>query len=38
MATNMDVLVLENFVLRKEEQPESTRVNAQAYLNQYEKD
>ena len=38
MATNMDVLVLENFILLKDDQPESARVNAQAYLNQYEKD
>ncbi|MEI6106266.1 MAG: carbamoyltransferase [Opitutae bacterium] len=38
MATNMDVLVLENFILLKAEQPADARVNAQAYLNQYEKD
>ena len=38
MATNMDALVIGNFVLLKEQQPEAARVNAQEYLNQYEKD
>ncbi len=38
MATNMDVLVIGNFVVLKSEQPESARVNAQEYLSKYEKD
>lgn len=38
MATNMDALVVGHFVLLKEEQPESARVNAQEHLNKYEKD
>ena len=35
MATNMDVLVLERFVLLKEEQPESDRYRREEYLAQF---
>ena len=38
MATNIDVLVIGNFVVLKSDQPESARVNAQEYLSKYEKD
>jgi carbamoyltransferase len=38
MATNMDALVIGNFVMLKEEQPEAAQVNAQDHLNRYEKD
>ena len=38
MATNMDVLVLENCVLLKEEQPEATRHEVDDYLAQFELD
>jgi carbamoyltransferase len=38
MATNMDALVIGNFVLLKEEQPELARVNAQEHLSKFEKD
>lgn len=34
-ATNMDVLVIENYVLLKSEQPESKDVNREAYLAQF---
>ena len=35
MATNMDVLVLERFVLHKEEQPQAATVRTEDYLAQY---
>ncbi len=38
MATNMDVLVLENFVLRKEDQPNATEYKADEYLAQFSLD
>jgi carbamoyltransferase len=38
MACNMDVLVLENFVLLKEEQPEAGKQEVDAYLSQFELD
>ena len=38
MATNMDALVLGNFVLLKELQPESARVDAEENLGRYAKD
>ena len=38
MATDMDCLVMENYILLKENQPEKTRVNAEKYLSQYELD
>ena len=38
MATDMDCLVLENFILLKEEQPEESRINVEKYMSQYELD
>jgi carbamoyltransferase len=38
MATNMDVLVLENFVLRKEEQPQATEHEIDTYLAKFQLD
>ena len=38
MATDMDVLVIENFLLFKEQQPAARRLDPAAYLGQYEKD
>jgi carbamoyltransferase len=38
MATNMDVLVLEDFVLLKEEQPQAKRHEVDAYIAQFELD
>jgi carbamoyltransferase len=38
MATDMDCLVLENYVLLKDEQPEESRINAEKYISQYELD
>lgn len=38
MATNMDVLVLENHVLLKEEQPEAGRVDTEAHLAKFKLD
>jgi carbamoyltransferase len=38
LATNMDVLVLENFVLLREEQSEARPVDAAEYLAQFELD
>ncbi len=38
MATNMDVLVVENFVLRKSEQPEAKDIDVDAYLAQFQLD
>ena len=38
LATNMDVLVLENFVLLREEQAQARPVDASAYLAQFELD
>lgn len=38
LATNMDVLVLERFVLLKEEQPNAKEVNVQEYLAQFQLD
>ncbi len=38
LATNMDVLVLENFVLHKEEQPDAKQHEIDAYLAQFELD
>jgi len=38
MATNMDVLVLENFVLRKEEQPQAKEHEIDTYLAQFQLD
>ncbi len=38
MATNMDVLVIGPFVLLKDEQPESHKIDRQQYLDQYELD
>ena len=35
MATNMDVLVLERFVLLKERQPESRLIGREEYLAQF---
>jgi hypothetical protein len=35
MATNMDVLVLENFVLHKEQQPNATEHRIDEYLARY---
>ncbi|MEX2215014.1 MAG: carbamoyltransferase [Phycisphaeraceae bacterium] len=35
MATNMDVLVLENCVLLKQEQPDAKEIDAEAYLKQF---
>ena len=38
MATDMDMLVIEDLVLRKDEQPAHLRVNAQALLSRFEPD
>lgn len=38
MATNMDVLVVENFVLRKEDQPEDVRRDFETYFQEFELD
>ena len=38
LATNMDVLVLENFVLRKKDQPNATQHEIDAYLAKFELD
>jgi carbamoyltransferase len=38
MATNMDVLVLERFVLHKEQQPNATEHGIDDYLAQYQLD
>ncbi|MFI5336180.1 MAG: carbamoyltransferase [Opitutales bacterium] len=38
MATDMDVLVIGDFILRKEDQPASARVEAKAHLEQFEID
>jgi carbamoyltransferase len=38
MATNMDVLVVENFVLRKTEQPDATQHGLDDYLAKFELD
>jgi len=38
MATNMDVLVVEGFVLRKEEQPNATAHQVDEYLSQFSLD
>jgi len=38
MGTGMDVLVMEGFVLRKEDQPASGRVDREAYLSRFELD
>ena len=35
MATNMDVLVLENFVLLKSEQPDAQEIDVEAYLSEF---
>ena len=35
MATNMDVLVLENFVLLKQEQPDAQEIDVEAYLAEF---
>ncbi len=35
MATDMDVLVIENYVLRKEEQPETGAGDRETYLSQF---
>lgn len=35
MATNMDGLILENFVLLKENQPEELQIDAEMYMSQY---
>ncbi|MEE2665557.1 MAG: carbamoyltransferase [Myxococcota bacterium] len=35
MATNMDVLVLENFILLKREQPDAKEVDVEAYLSEF---
>jgi carbamoyltransferase len=35
MGTNMDVLVIENFVLKKSEQPNAQVIDREAYLNQF---
>ncbi|HSN81906.1 MAG TPA: carbamoyltransferase [Polyangiales bacterium] len=35
MATNMDVLVIDNFVLMKKEQPNATTIDRDAYLDQF---
>jgi carbamoyltransferase len=35
MHTNMDVLVLENFVLLKQEQPEAKEIDIDAYLAEF---
>ena len=38
MGTDMDVLVIENVLLLKEEQPQSKLVDADRYLSQFEPD
>jgi carbamoyltransferase len=38
MATGMDVLVIEDFILIKEQQPQDNLVDPGAYLERYEKD
>ena len=38
MATNMDVLVIGNFVLRKDEQPNAARRDLNEYLGKFELD
>jgi hypothetical protein len=38
MATNMDVLVMENQLLYKQEQPEANRLKTDAYLASFELD
>jgi hypothetical protein len=38
MATQIDVLVIDDFLLLKEQQPESARPNPEAYLSHYQKD
>jgi carbamoyltransferase len=38
LATNMDVLVLEDFVLRKEDQPKLSEAQAKSYLAQFQLD
>jgi carbamoyltransferase len=38
MATNIDVLVLERFVLRREEQPQHAQVDSEAHLKQFKLD
>ena len=35
MGTNMDVLVLENFVLLKQEQPDAKEIDGEAYLAEF---
>ena len=35
LATNMDVLVLENFILLKEEQPDAQEIDVEAYLSEF---
>ena len=38
MATNIDVLVLERFVLRREDQPQTAKVDSDAHLKQFQLD
>jgi carbamoyltransferase len=38
MATQIDVLVIDDFLLLKEQQPASARPNPEAYLSRYQKD
>jgi hypothetical protein len=38
MATNMDALVIENYVLMKKDQPESGKQDVDAYLAQFKLD
>jgi len=38
MSTNMDVLVMESFVLRKSEQPDAEKIDVEAYLSQFQLD
>ena len=38
MGTNMDVLVLEDFVLHKDDQPGAARIDNDEYLQQFELD
>jgi len=38
MATNIDVLVIERFVLRREDQPQSAKVDSEAHLKQFSLD
>ena len=38
MATNMDALVIGNFILHKEQQPATGRLDTQAYLDRFEFD